>query len=85
MVREWDGVEITRSLLFGSSNSALKRYIWLVFHIVKLTWHIMIIALISYHFLTSGSSKPRAWSVPALCQIQYISAIVPSDIVPNRI
>ena len=76
MVREWDGVEIIRSLLFGSSNSALKRYIWLVFHIVKLTWHIMIIALISYHFLTSGSGKPRAWSVPALCQISGLCSLI---------
>ena len=57
VVREWDGVEILRSLLFGSSASALKHCIWFVFHIVKLTWRVMIVALLSYNFLMNGSGE----------------------------
>ena len=64
-------MEIIRSLLFGSSISTLKHSIWLVFHIVKLTWHIIIIALLSHHFIMSGSGGTESMCIGGPAQLQH--------------
>ena len=76
VIREWDGVEILRSLLFGSSDSTLKHCIWFVFHIVKLTWHVMIVTLLSYNFLMNSSGELNHSLAPScLLHIQLVLSI----------